>query len=88
MMRAVVLQFRYFDKSEIMGLQTKISISQMRDALSSAQESALIFEEYQALEAHELLSLAEVIFYATPNPTRFQNWSTKGPYPVETNRLS
>ena len=58
------------------------------DALSSAQESALIFEEYQALESHELVNLAEVIFYATPNPTRFQNWSLKEPYPVETNRLS
>jgi hypothetical protein len=35
--RAVVFQFRYFDESETMGLQIKISISQIRDVLSLAQ---------------------------------------------------
>jgi hypothetical protein len=47
--RAVVLQFRYFDESETMKLQTKISISQIRDGLSLAQESALIFGGYQSV---------------------------------------
>jgi hypothetical protein len=40
MKRAVVLQFRYFDKSETMGLQTKISISQMRRIVVSPGISA------------------------------------------------
>ncbi len=77
--RAVILQFRYFDESQVTELHTKFSISQIRKFLSLAQESALISEDYQALEAHELLGLAEILFCATPNTTHFQSWSTKGP---------
>ena len=66
----MILQFRYiYSKTRQIGgllscekgVHVRISISEISNVLSPAQETALVFGDYQALDARELRSLAEII---------------------------
>jgi hypothetical protein len=59
--RAVILRFREADEVEIQEIHATISISELCDVTSLAHESALLFEDYQSLDRHQLRSLAEII---------------------------